>query len=672
MDRCQVALAVGGTGSKDCYRTTKDGVFEVNKFGHQRGFSLIEALVAFSIVGIGLLAVATFQSGLFKQSADNKVRTEALALAQQKIEQLKHYTQADEDAYIDEDGNGVMDAVGNYSDAPITGQNAVFLRCWDLAANSLGREVEVSVAWNDADNQQQTVSLMAEIPWISPRTAADQIVELIEPLLDAPTGRARVGDGNLSDFPSGDLITFPNVFPEDGMDIYQHDEDLLLSNDDGDIVLTLEDACSTETGDCTDFVRIAGTVYLDLTNTDNKLPISEIRVLASNAGYCQRWVPDGTLDNPPTTANGNYSYYHYTCYLGGGWHGNIGFVTDSGLSQNDKVCQGDPTSLNAWEQTVIALRRVYRGMLGKTYNGTTRYYSHGIKDATRLIGQDFVFTKLPVNALEGYNCGNASAPMTREDSYSGKLFADVPVDFVCLNTDTDGDSNPDYLDLYDTTVFTADTTCPYDPTNPPVLAHQVSGTIVFYSDSMPALDGFEVITSDGPGNCRIEATGSSGDGYLAKYVCSVYDWGLGWTGEIELRESLDWLYCPSSTAPFANLISDASQSFRCIEAYSVLIEGSITYIANVVDAEISSMVMENALEGTFGECEFTQTRYRCIAPYAGADWSGTISMVSEKHVCGSTNNVITLNGLTTNYSPYTLNISVAQSKGNCPVSVEGL
>lgn len=667
MDRWQGALAAGVTGSTNGYRTTKDGVFDVNKLGHQRGFSLIEALVAFSIVGIGLLAVATFQSGLYKQSADSKARMEALGLAQQKIEQLKHYTQADESAYIDENGDGVMDAVGNYSDDPITGQNAVFLRSWDLGTNSLGSEVEVSVAWNDSDNQQQSVSLTAAIPWISPRTAADQIVELTDPLVEAPTGKARKGgDGNIGEIPSDDLISVPSIYPDDGLEMYQHGEDLLLTNSYGDILLTLLDACSTESGECTDFVRISGTVYLDLANTKAAQSLSDIRVLASNAGYCQRWVPGGTLENPPTTPNGSYSYYYYTCYLGGGWHGNIGFVKDTGLLQTDKVCQGDPTSFNAWEQPVIALRRAYRGMLTKTYNNTTYYYSHGIRDATRLTGHDFVFTALAPEAMEGYHCGNAGAPMTREDSYSGMLFTAVPTDFFCLNSDDDEDSNPDYLDVYDTAEFTADTTCPYDPTNPPVLAHQVSGTIAFYTDSMPSLGGFEVLTSDGPGNCRIVAYESSGDVHSAEYVCSVFDWGQGWTGEVELSESLDWLYCPSSTAPFANLSTDASQSFQCIGAYTVLIEGSITYGSKASDGAITSMVVENPLEESFGECEFTQTRYFCYAPYTGTEWSGTLSIGSLMHVCGATENVFTLYDLTSDNSPYTLDITVDRADRNCP------
>ena len=75
----------------------------------QTGFSLTEALVAFAVITGGLLAVASFQAGLFNNSAYNKARTEALGLAQQKIEELRHYPFAEKDNFIDENGDGVME-----------------------------------------------------------------------------------------------------------------------------------------------------------------------------------------------------------------------------------------------------------------------------------------------------------------------------------------------------------------------------------------------------------------------------------------------------------------------------------------------------------------------------------------------------------------------------------
>ena len=56
-----------------------------------RGFSLVEVLVAMAVMATGLLAVATFQSDLISGSGTNKARSEALALAQARIEQLRNF-----------------------------------------------------------------------------------------------------------------------------------------------------------------------------------------------------------------------------------------------------------------------------------------------------------------------------------------------------------------------------------------------------------------------------------------------------------------------------------------------------------------------------------------------------------------------------------------------------
>jgi len=637
---------------------------DVIKPRNQSGFSLTEALVAFAVIAIGLLAVASFQSGLFKRSAYNKAQTEALALAQQKIEHLKHYTLADEEAYIDEDGDGVMDTDGNYTDDPITGRNAVYQRSWELGSTNLGRQVEVTVAWSDAENELQEVSLSADIPWISPRTAADQLVELVDPLLVSPTGRARLGEGHLSDIPSGELNPYTNIYPEYGLEIYQHKENLLLANAEGDILLTLIDACLAETGTCTDFVRIAGTVYLDTANT--RMEIEEIELLASDAAFCKRWVPEGSLTNPPETPSGDYEYYHYTCYLGGGWHGNLGFVTARGLSLNDKVCQGDPTALEEeWKRPVIALRRAYRGMLSKQVNGETKYYSHGIRDAALLTRQDYVFTSLEVDATEGYHCSEVNAPMTRFDSGSGKLFRGVPTDFVCLNLDEDGDGSPDHLDVFDDSEFSAATTCPFDPTSPPVLSHRISGRIDINSSVSLDLRDFEVLTSDGPGNCVVEPVSEGSGTYSLAYACTVLDWGSGWTGEVRIIPNSQWVFCPSPISPFSALESDATQNNSCIGGPTITIEGPINYL--VKDASIQSITIEEAVTGYQGLCEFIATQFRCTAPYDGSSWSGTLSVDTDEHVCDSTGNQFDLGPLNMDDSPYSGRLTIAKNQPNCPI-----
>ena len=628
----------------------------------QKGFTLVEALVSFAIVATGMLAIVSFQAGLFTKTGYNKARTEALSLAQQKIEQFRHYTHASEDNYIDNNSDGIMDVDGTYTENPIDGQNAVFTRSWELTTTGDVKQIDVTVSWIDAANQTQSVMLGTAIGWISPRMGADQLAELADPIISSPTGHAELGEGNLSDYPPAEISPHGGPTP-DGLDIYRHNDNLLLVDATGNVLLTLIDACSTFTGTCDDFVKISGTVYVDTANTMQNP--ADIFVIASDAAHCERWVPSGTLLSPPTTTSGDYIFYNYTCYLGGGWHGNIGFVTSTGIQQRDKMCQGDPTALDIWDQPVIALRRAYRGMIQQNHAGTIIYFSQGIKNAANLTGHDYVFTELAISQTEGAHCVGADAPMTRSDSSNGMLFHDVPADFFCLNTDIDGDQIPDYLDDYDTALFNAEPWCPYDPTDPPVQSHKISGTIDILSAEIMDLSNFTVGTSDGPGNCAwVSNFSSSIDGYQATYSCTVYDWGNGWTGFVEIEPNSNYIYCPSVKQHFSAVVSDQSHSFGCISTSTVVIRGSINVQAN--SGAVSSMVITDLNTGFNGICDFNSTSYRCLTPYDGINWDGTITVTSDKYVCGATSGVFTFMDYTVIDSPYTHNIEIRNNVNLCP------
>ena len=56
-----------------------------------QGFSLIEVLVTLIVLGVGLVAVAKFQSNVIESGALAKARTVAAHLAQQKLDDLRNY-----------------------------------------------------------------------------------------------------------------------------------------------------------------------------------------------------------------------------------------------------------------------------------------------------------------------------------------------------------------------------------------------------------------------------------------------------------------------------------------------------------------------------------------------------------------------------------------------------
>ncbi|NOR51911.1 MAG: hypothetical protein GQ470_04760, partial [Gammaproteobacteria bacterium] len=53
----------------------------------QLGFTLIEAMIAFAVAGVGILAVVSFQTELISTSSQSKAKAEALQYAQTKLEE---------------------------------------------------------------------------------------------------------------------------------------------------------------------------------------------------------------------------------------------------------------------------------------------------------------------------------------------------------------------------------------------------------------------------------------------------------------------------------------------------------------------------------------------------------------------------------------------------------
>ena len=563
----------------------------------QLGFTLIEAMIAFAVAGIGILAVVSFQAELISTSAQSKARAEALQIAQSKLEEFKNFTFIDITAF----NASPLYAATTYAtttDQTITGTNAVFTRDYQITANGSLRDIEVNVSWTDAKNVTQNVTLNTSLTYESQAViSAENLVE--PPTVTSATGSATIGAGTVKCGAVGGPACNNNG---DGTSIADDGGDLKLVIDDGNIatddkvVLTLQDACVA--GVCTQFVQIRGSVYVD-TATQTTLAANDVKVLASDAAYCQRFYlsTSGTLatavaasdpvvsntasnvttyykdingngtyesgvdipaltattdiTSPPSTASGDYDYYRYSCYLGGGWHGNIGILKSGGNADTDKFCLGDPNAIYEENEPVLAARRVYRGMTYKdvdanpldntsitkeTYTlsggGTDiRYYSQGIKDGALLDGQDFVIGQLGKFDTSGDYCVSAAIPatipftdntaqargiMTRADSTdngstlltkAGSLFADVPADWVCLNQEGHKASGATAADpcltgaanigLGESSCYSmidpvlpygADYSCPYNPTSPPNTIYTVTGTLYMYPGTLTTAD----------------------------------------------------------------------------------------------------------------------------------------------------------------------------------------
>ena len=111
-----------------------------------RGFTLLEALIALLVLSFGMLAIAGFQATLSRNSDLAKQRTEALRLAQQKMERLRAFGQVATDPTT---GAGhkfnYTDDVVSSTTPEVIISNATFSRTWTVAANASNSE-----KWNNA------------------------------------------------------------------------------------------------------------------------------------------------------------------------------------------------------------------------------------------------------------------------------------------------------------------------------------------------------------------------------------------------------------------------------------------------------------------------------------------------------------------------------------------
>lgn len=121
-----------------------------------RGFSLIESLIALVIVSFGLLAIAGVHLKLARGEDIARQRGEATRLAQEKLEELRSFTQLDAAAGVNSWGGmaGATDTISN--DPNAYHANTTFTRTWQVldSVDDAWRRVRVTVAWTDRVNEE--------------------------------------------------------------------------------------------------------------------------------------------------------------------------------------------------------------------------------------------------------------------------------------------------------------------------------------------------------------------------------------------------------------------------------------------------------------------------------------------------------------------------------------
>lgn len=147
---------------------------------HQTGFSLIEALIAALVVGIGLLGLARLQSSFFIDIGESRVQNAALHFAQRQMEE--ELRAAESKSVFD----GMLASPGQNFCAPdeeCKGINAELTRSWTPRpcapdATLPCKVIDLAVSWVDSAGKNADVSLVSYIAFTEPVEAGIAVANL--------------------------------------------------------------------------------------------------------------------------------------------------------------------------------------------------------------------------------------------------------------------------------------------------------------------------------------------------------------------------------------------------------------------------------------------------------------------------------------------------------------
>lgn len=148
----------------------------------QRGISLVEALVALSVMAFGMLAYVGIQSGLRMNGDVAKQRAEAVRHAQEAIERWRAYSRVDADAVEPDDDYAELDTAPAEE---IEGEtmNTVYRLTRTVTDAAMGEDgvrdpagrrvktLTIDVAWEDRTGQTQRIRLATAIAGTPPELA---------------------------------------------------------------------------------------------------------------------------------------------------------------------------------------------------------------------------------------------------------------------------------------------------------------------------------------------------------------------------------------------------------------------------------------------------------------------------------------------------------------------
>ena len=126
----------------------------------QQGHSLIEVMASAMVLGISMLGLLRLQTHLMVESGDSRVRSHAMQLAQDEIEQWRLLSRAQGKSLTASDRQEVsVINDGTRGTTPLTRQSRIVSDPKNPGVQSL----HVTVTWTDPRGQTQRVALRSQL-----------------------------------------------------------------------------------------------------------------------------------------------------------------------------------------------------------------------------------------------------------------------------------------------------------------------------------------------------------------------------------------------------------------------------------------------------------------------------------------------------------------------------
>ena len=315
-----------------------------------RGFTLLEAIIAIAILALALGATLAFHGNILGSAADNRLRSAAMSLAEDKIEWLRSvpFDAADLEEGTTEETVANISAFGIFSNNPVS-----LTRCWTIvdepSTAPLAKRVQVAVSRQGGTCNPWSADALATL---STRIARNDFVrsgrKLAEDLLYNPDGR-------------GELVPREDGWPTfgDAPALEGGFEVLELPNPDGtgsgQYVICDRSTClfpNPDEGGNQAFATLNGNIFLSgrgcsVGRDDDSLEgPCEVELFVEGNALCRMTLHERDTSAPVIPGSGAtaggasqpLSYIRYSCVLADQWRRSISLIP----RDSEKVCVGGP------------------------------------------------------------------------------------------------------------------------------------------------------------------------------------------------------------------------------------------------------------------------------------------------------------------------------------------